>query len=90
MGWLMGVHGLTIDKVRSVEVVTADGRQVRASADEHPDLFWAVRGGGGNFGVVTTFECDLHPARPLLAGMAAHPASSARTIGSGVGVVLAA
>lgn len=80
MGWLMGVHGLTIDNLRSVEVVTADGRQLKASADENSDLFWAVRGGGGNFGVVTTFEYDLHPTRPLLAGMVAHPAVKAREV----------
>jgi FAD/FMN-containing dehydrogenase len=76
----MGRYGLTIDNVRSVEIVTADGRQRRASADEHPDLYWAVRGGSGNFGVVTTFEYDLHPARPLLAGMVAHPAPRAREV----------
>jgi FAD/FMN-containing dehydrogenase len=55
IGWLMGKYGLALDNLQSVELVSADGRVLRASAEEHPDLFWAVRGGGGNFGVVTSF-----------------------------------
>jgi hypothetical protein len=66
MGWLTRKHGLTIDNLLSVEIVTADGQIRRASAEENPDLYWAVRGGGGNFGVVTEFEFALHPVGPMI------------------------
>jgi FAD/FMN-containing dehydrogenase len=77
-GWLMRRHGLTVDSLRSVEIVTADGELVTASATEEPDLFWAVRGGGGNFGVVTALELSLHAVGPLVIGGAAfYPAARA-------------
>ncbi|WP_254524923.1 FAD-binding oxidoreductase [Natrinema caseinilyticum] len=69
IGWLMRKHGLTADDLHSADVVTAGGEFIRASDDEHSDLFWALRGGGGNFGIVTSFEFDLHPVGPtVLAG----------------------
>jgi FAD/FMN-containing dehydrogenase len=66
LGWLMRKHGLTVDNLLAAEVVTAEGSNVRASADEDPDLFWALRGGGGNFGIVATFRFALHPVGPTV------------------------
>jgi FAD/FMN-containing dehydrogenase len=66
MGWLTPLFGLTADNLVSAEVVTSHGRRLRATADENQDLFWALRGGGGNFGVVTEFEFQLHPVGPLV------------------------
>lgn len=80
VGWLVGKHGLAIDNLRSVDVITADGDVLTASAGEHPDLFWALRGGGGNLGVVTSFEFDVHPLEQVLAGMVAYPAAQAREV----------
>ncbi len=74
LGWLMRKHGATVDNLLSVDLVTAEGDLVTASDDENPDLFWGIRGGGGNFGVVTSFEYRLHPVGPIvLAGPVFHP-----------------
>jgi FAD/FMN-containing dehydrogenase len=69
IGYLSRGYGLSIDNLRSAEVVTADGKVVTASAESHPDLFWALRGGGGNFGVVTNFEFELHPVNDVYVGI---------------------
>jgi FAD/FMN-containing dehydrogenase len=75
IGFLMRKHGLTVDNLLAAEVVTAEGSTVRASADEHPGLFWALRGGGGNFGIVTSFRFALHSVGPtVLAGPVFWPA----------------
>jgi FAD/FMN-containing dehydrogenase len=76
IGWLVRKHGLTIDSLLAVEIVTADGRQLLASETEHPDLFWAIRGGGGNFGVVTRFQYRLHPVEMILGGALLMPATA--------------
>ena len=74
LGWLMGKYGLALDNLQSVEIVTAEGEVLRTSEDEHPDLFWAVRGGGGNFGIATSFEYQLHPVGPIITGgLVAYP-----------------
>ena len=81
LGWLMGKHGLAVDSLRAVELVTANGDIVRASAEEHPDLFWAVRGGGGNFGVATWLEFEVYPVGPTVTGgLVAHPFAAARDV----------
>jgi FAD/FMN-containing dehydrogenase len=80
-GWLSRRYGMTVDNLESAEVVTAAGAVVRASVTEHPDLFWALRGGGGNFGVVTRFEFRLHPVGPnVLSGLIVYPISEARSV----------
>jgi FAD/FMN-containing dehydrogenase len=80
VGWMVRKYGLTVDHLLSVDIVTADGRLLRASADEHPDLFWAVRGGGGNFGIITSLEFRLEPAGTILGGGVFYPATNAATI----------
>jgi FAD/FMN-containing dehydrogenase len=81
LGWLQGKYGLAIDNLRSAQIVTADGRVLTASADEHADLFWGIRGGGGNFGVAASFEYTLHPVGPMVAGgLAAHPFARAADV----------
>jgi FAD/FMN-containing dehydrogenase len=81
IGWLMPKYGLALDNLLSAEVVTADGRVLTASADENGDLFWGLRGGGGNFGVVTSFEYRLHPVGPIVAGgLVAYPFSDAGVV----------
>ena len=73
LGWLNGVYGLAVDNLLSVELVSADGEVHRVSEQSQPDLFWALRGGGGNFGVATWFEYRLHPLAHVIAGIVAHP-----------------
>ena len=80
IGWMVRKYGLTIDRLRAVEVVTAEGELLRASADEHPELFWGLRGGGGNFGVVTAFEVNVHPAGIVLGGAVFYEMAEAEPI----------
>jgi FAD/FMN-containing dehydrogenase len=80
LGWLHGKHGLSCDNLLSADLVTADGELLTASPEQHPDLFWGLRGGGGNFGVVTSFEYQLHPVRSVLAGMVVHPMAKAKEV----------
>jgi FAD/FMN-containing dehydrogenase len=81
IGWLTRKYGATVDNLLAVDLVTAEGELLTASGDENPDLFWAIRGGGGNFGVVTSFEYWLHPVGPIvLAGPIFHPLEDAHEV----------
>lgn len=80
IGWLNGKHGLACDNLLSADVVTADGRFLTASAAENEELFWGLRGGSGNFGIVTSFEYQLHPVGPVLGGMVLYPLGKAKEV----------
>jgi FAD/FMN-containing dehydrogenase len=81
IGWLMPKYGLALDNLRSAEMILADGRVVRASESENADLFWGIRGGGGNFGIAASLEYALHPVGPIIAGgVVAHPFAKATDV----------
>lgn len=80
IGWKVRRHGLALDSLVAAEVVTADGQRVRASAEEHPDLFWALRGGGGNLGIVTTFDFAAHRTTDVFFGRLTFPASESLAV----------
>jgi FAD/FMN-containing dehydrogenase len=90
-GWLSRKFGLAADNLNSADVVTADGELLHASATKNPDLFWAIRGGGGNFGLATSFEFKLHPVGPeLVSGLIVHPFARARELLAGYREIAAA
>ena len=80
LGWMVRKHGPALDNLLSVDVVTADGQLLTASSTENSDLFWGIRGAGGNFGIVTSFEFQVHPAGTVLAGLVLHPVSKGKEL----------
>lgn len=80
VGWLVRKHGMTCDNILSCEIVTADGRVLTADDENNPDLFWGLRGGGGNFGIVTSFLLRAHPVTSVLGGLVLHPRDQARAV----------
>ncbi len=80
LGWLMAEHGLASDNLLAVELVTAEGEVLQVDADSHPDLFWGLRGGGGNFGVATSLTFRLHPHATIIGGLIAHPIDAGRDL----------
>lgn len=81
VGWLMGKHGTTCDNLLSAEIITAAGACLKVDKDNHPDLFWAIRGGGGNFGIITGFEYQLHTVEPyVMGGMLLYPMEEAKEV----------
>ena len=80
IGWLMRKHGLTCDNLLAADIVTADGKFLTVNKNENADLFWGIRGGGGNFGIATSFEYQLHPVSQVIGGLVLHPAEKAREV----------
>lgn len=80
IGWMVRTSGLTIDHLHAAELLTADGHLLRVSAEEHPDLFWAIRGGGGNFGIVTSFELHAHPCPTVVGGLVSYNTAERETV----------
>lgn len=80
IGWMVRTHGLTIDSLQAAELITADGRILRVSAHEHPDLFWAIRGGGGNFGVVTSFDFSAQHCKAIIGGSVIYETAEVDTV----------
>src|SRR6185437_6965043 len=80
VGWLLRKYGMTIDNLLSCQIVTAESGVLTASASEHEDLFWALRGGGGNFGAVTSFEFRAHPVHTVMGGLLVYPRQAAMDV----------
>jgi FAD/FMN-containing dehydrogenase len=80
IGWMVRTHGLTIDSLRAAELITADGQILRVSDTEYPDLFWAIRGGGGNFGVVTSFDFEAQPCKAIVGGLVSYDTAEAKSV----------